>query len=99
MKQKGKTLLALATIAVTTIHIINRIQYSHATIKGILPATENKYYEFVKDDGWIKGDDPWEKEKIKEIIKNTALVMQIIGHKIPQTQMYEDIYKSFGISF
>ena len=60
---------------------------------------ENKYYEFVRDDGWIKGDDPWEKEKIKEIIKNTALVMQIIGHKIPQTQMFEDIYKSFGISF
>lgn len=46
MGQKAKTLLALTAIAATTINIINRIEYSHATIKSLLPSTENRYYEW-----------------------------------------------------
>lgn len=60
---------------------------------------ENKYYEYVKDDGWIKGDDPWEKDRLAEIIKNTALMMQYAGRKIPQTEMFKKIYETFGITF
>lgn len=46
MNQKGRTLLFLATIATTTIHVINRIEYSHATIKNILSSSDNIYYEW-----------------------------------------------------
>lgn len=46
MKQKGKTILFLTALAATTIHIINRIEYSHATMKNMLACTENKYYEW-----------------------------------------------------
>lgn len=46
MNQKGKTLLFLAALATTTIHVINRIEYSHATIKSTLASTNNKYYEW-----------------------------------------------------
>lgn len=46
MKQRGKTILFLTALAATTIHVINRIEYSHATIKNVLACTENKYYEW-----------------------------------------------------
>lgn len=46
MKQKGKTILALAGLATISIHVINRIQYSHSTIKNILNCSENNYYEW-----------------------------------------------------
>lgn len=46
MKQKGKTILFLTALAATTIHVINRIEYSHATMKNVLACTENKYYEW-----------------------------------------------------
>ena len=46
MNQKGKTILFLTTLAATTIHVINRIQYSHATMKNVLACSENKYYEW-----------------------------------------------------
>lgn len=46
MKQRGKTILFLAALATTTIHVINRIEYSHATVKNVLACTENKYYEW-----------------------------------------------------
>ena len=46
MKQRGKTILFLTALAATTIHIINRIEYSHATVKNVLACTENKYYEW-----------------------------------------------------
>ncbi len=46
MNQKGKTLLFLTALAATTIHIMNRIEYSHATMKNTLACTENKYYEW-----------------------------------------------------
>lgn len=46
MKQRGKTILFLTALAATTIHVINRIEYSHATMKNVLACTENKYYEW-----------------------------------------------------
>lgn len=46
MNQKLKTFLFLSALAGTTIHIINRIEYSHSTVKNILACNENKYYEW-----------------------------------------------------
>ncbi len=46
MRQKGKTIIALTGLAVVAIHIINRIQYSHATSKNVLACSENNYYEW-----------------------------------------------------
>lgn len=46
MNQKGKTILFLAALGTTTIHVINRIEYSHATIKNILSSSDNLYYEW-----------------------------------------------------
>ena len=44
MKQKGKTLVFLAGLTVATIHIINRVQYTHSTVKNVLACSENNYY-------------------------------------------------------
>ncbi len=76
MSQKGKTILALAAIAATTIHVINRIQYSHATIKSILPATENRYYE-------------WRFGKIKYTKKGTGSPVLLIHDLTPGSSSYE----------
>lgn len=46
MNQKGKTILFLAALGTTAIHVINRIEYSHATIKNILSSSDNLYYEW-----------------------------------------------------
>ncbi|MBQ7954846.1 MAG: alpha/beta fold hydrolase [Lachnospiraceae bacterium] len=46
MSQKGKTIVALTGLAVISIHVINRLQYSHATSKNILACSENNYYEW-----------------------------------------------------
>lgn len=46
MRQKGKTIIALTGLAVAAIHIINRLQYSHATAKNVLACSENNYYEW-----------------------------------------------------
>lgn len=46
MKQKGKTILFLTALAATTIHVINRLEYSRCTMKDVLTCTENKYYEW-----------------------------------------------------
>ena len=46
MKQKGKTLVLLAGLAVATIHIINKMQYTHSTVKNVLACSENNYYEW-----------------------------------------------------
>lgn len=46
MNQKGKTILFLTALAATTIHVINRFEYSRSTIKNVLSCTENKYYEW-----------------------------------------------------
>lgn len=46
MKQKGRTIVALTGLAVTAIHVMNRIQYSRAMSKNILACTENNYYEW-----------------------------------------------------
>ncbi len=46
MKKKRRTILFLAAIATTTIHVINRIEYSHATIKNVMSSSDNLYYEW-----------------------------------------------------
>lgn len=76
MSQKGKTLLALAAIAATTIHVINRIEYSHATIKSILPSTENRYYE-------------WRFGKIKYSKKGSGTPLLLLHDLTPGSSSYE----------
>ncbi len=76
MSQKGKTLLALATIAATTIHVMNRIEYSHATIKSTLPSTENRYYE-------------WRFGKIKYVKKGTGAPILLLHDLTPGSSSYE----------
>lgn len=76
MSQKGKTLLALATITVTTIHVINRVQYSHATIKSLLPSTENRYYE-------------WRFGKIKYTKKGSGTPLLLLHDLTPGSSSYE----------
>lgn len=46
MNQKGKTILFLGALATTTIHVINCIEYSRATIKNTLSSSDNLYYEW-----------------------------------------------------
>lgn len=47
MKNKTiKTIAALSALVTTSIHIINRIQYSVCTIKNILPSEANQFYEW-----------------------------------------------------
>lgn len=76
MSQKGKTLLALAAIAATTIHVINRIEYSHATIKSILPSTENRYYD-------------WRFGKIKYTRKGSGTPLLLLHDLTPGSSSYE----------
>lgn len=46
MNKKGKKILALAGLVTVSIHIINRIQYSVATVKNVLACPDNNYYEW-----------------------------------------------------
>lgn len=46
MNQKGKTILALAGLVTVSIHVINRVQYSLATVKNVLACPDNNYYEW-----------------------------------------------------
>lgn len=76
MSQKGKTILALVTITTVTLHVINRIQYSHATIKNILPSTENRYYE-------------WRFGKIKYTKKGSGTPLLLLHDLTPGSSSYE----------
>lgn len=44
--KRGKTILILSTLAVASIHILNRIEYSHATSKNVLTNSDNQFYEW-----------------------------------------------------
>lgn len=46
MNQKGKTILVLTGLVTVSIHIINRIEYSLATVKNVLACPDNNYYEW-----------------------------------------------------
>lgn len=46
MKQKGKAFVILTGLVTVSIHIINRIEYSRATIKNVLACPDNNYYEW-----------------------------------------------------
>ncbi len=76
MGQRAKTLLALTAIAATTIHVINRIEYSHATIKSMLPSTENRYYE-------------WRFGKIKYTKKGSGTPLLLLHDLTPGSSSYE----------
>lgn len=76
MKQRAKTILALTAITATTIHIINRIEYSHATIKGTLSSTQNRYYE-------------WRFGKIKYTKKGSGTPLLLLHDLTPGSSSYE----------
>lgn len=76
MGQKAKTLLALTTIATATIHIINRVEYSHATKKNIIPSAENRYYE-------------WRFGKIKYTKKGSGTPILLLHDLTPGSSSYE----------
>jgi len=46
MSQKNRTLLIIGSMALFTMHIINRIEYSRCTAKNLLNSNENQYYEW-----------------------------------------------------
>lgn len=46
MKQKGKLLILFTGLVTVSIHILNRLEYSHATAKNILSNRDNHYYEW-----------------------------------------------------
>lgn len=46
MKQKGKAIIMLTGLVTVSIHIINRIEYSLATVKNVLACPDNNYYEW-----------------------------------------------------
>lgn len=76
MGQKAKTLLALTAIATATIHIINRVEYSHATTKNIIPSAENRYYE-------------WRFGKIKYTKKGSGTPILLLHDLTPGSSSYE----------
>lgn len=46
MRQKGRTLLVLAGLAGLAMHIYNRFEYSHSTMRDELSCQNNHYYEW-----------------------------------------------------
>ncbi len=46
MKARYKTLLTLAALTGATLHVINRISFSRATMMDVLPARQDRYYEW-----------------------------------------------------
>lgn len=46
MKQKGKAIIILTGLVTVSIHIINRVEYSLATVKNVLACSDNNYYEW-----------------------------------------------------
>lgn len=76
MKQKGKTLVVLAGLAVATIHVINRMQYTHSTMKNVLACTENNYYE-------------WRFGKIRYTKKGNGSPLLLLHDLTPGSSLYE----------
>mgnify|MGYP001016453530 CR=1 FL=1 len=46
MKQKSKLLILFTSLVTVSIHMMNRLEYSHATSKNILACRDNHYYEW-----------------------------------------------------
>ena len=76
MKQRGKTLVVLAGLAVATIHMINRMQYTHSTVKNVLACAENNYYE-------------WRFGKIRYIKKGNGSPLLLLHDLTPGSSTYE----------
>lgn len=76
MKQRGKTLVVLAGLAVATIHVINRMQYTHSTVKNVLACAENNYYE-------------WRFGKIRYIKKGNGSPLLLLHDLTPGSSTYE----------
>lgn len=76
MKHKAKKIIALTAISAATIHIINRVEYSHATMKSLLPSTQNRYYE-------------WRFGKIKYTKKGLGTPLLLLHDLTPGSSSYE----------
>lgn len=76
MKQRSKTLVVLAGLAVATIHVINRMQYTHSTVKNVLACAENNYYE-------------WRFGKIRYIKKGNGSPLLLLHDLTPGSSTYE----------
>lgn len=76
MNKKLTTIAALAGITVTTIHIINKVQYSVSTVKNTLSSPNNKYYE-------------WRFGKIRYTQKGTGTPLLLIHDLTVGSSSYE----------
>lgn len=76
MNGKVKNLLAIATLSGLTIHIINRIEYSQANLKGNVNHVENRYYE-------------WRFGKIKYTKKGKGAPLLLLHDLTPGSSSYE----------
>lgn len=76
MNRKAKTFFILTAVATATIHVINRIEYSHAMKRNTLSSPDNKYYE-------------WRFGKIKYTKKGTGAPILLLHDLIPGSSSYE----------
>lgn len=76
MKNKGKSIIILAGLVTVSIHIINRVQYSRATVKNVMACPENNYYE-------------WRFGKIRYIKKGSGTPLLLLHDLTPGSSSYE----------
>lgn len=81
-KKNISTLLALSAVTTATLHIINKIQFSTNSIKGILSQSDCSYYE-------------WRFGKIKYIKKGAGTPLLLIHDLTPGSSSYE-FHKIYG---
>lgn len=75
-KKTVSTLIALTTVTTAALHIINRIQFSNNTRKGILETSENNYYD-------------WRFGKVRYVKKGSGTPLLLIHDLTPGSSSYE----------
>ena len=76
MGKKINTAIALSGIAIFSLHIYNKIQFTLSTAKGLLNNSDNQYYE-------------WRFGKIRYIKKGTGSPLLLIHNLTPGSCSYE----------
>lgn len=76
MKNKGKSIIILAGLVTVSMHIINRVQYSLATVKNVMACPENNYYE-------------WRFGKIRYTKKGSGTPLLLVHDLTPGSSSYE----------